>query len=170
MTTEKVIVSEKDLQILLFEKYKPIHKYMFTNLYFWDEWECDWLSFEKSGGTIEIEIKTTLADFKDDFDKKKKHERLKSGENCPNRFYYCCEKDLIPLELIPSYAGLIEYDPVKKRLVVKKRAPFLNNEKYSHCKIFDKMYYNFYIKSNYVNLKAVSKKRKANARSKKIKK
>jgi hypothetical protein len=122
---------------MLFEKgHSPIApNFMTYNMH-----ECDIISVTKDNYTYEYEIKVSLADFKADFRKVKKHEWLASGKGviahqgkrkgqithliC-NYFYYVCPACLISEDLIPSYAGLIwvHYDG---RIDYKKTAPRLH--------------------------------------------
>ena len=79
--------------------------------------ECDVLSVSKSDYIYEYEIKISRADYKKDFTKKK-HENI-INENytimrgsdlvylLPNYFNYVVPKDLISVEEVPDYAGLI---------------------------------------------------------------
>lgn len=61
----------------------------------------------------------------------------------PNYFYYAVPTDLIKVEDVPEYAGLIYVDENKK-LIIKKQAPKLHKEKYSddELKLSEKFYYN----------------------------
>lgn len=45
----------------------------------------------------------------------------------PNKFYYICPTDLIPIKEVPNYAGLIYIDN-KGHTTTIKRAPFLHKE------------------------------------------
>jgi hypothetical protein len=76
-----------------------------------------------------------------------KYEHISSGiciydtPKTPNKFYYCCPKNLIPVELIPEYAGLYYIDE-NMRVTEVKKAPFIHKEKENLDKILlDKFYY-----------------------------
>jgi hypothetical protein len=76
-----------------------------------------------------------------------KYEQISSGiyiktiPKTPNKFYYCCPKNLIPLELIPSYAGLYYIDE-NMRMTEVKKAPFIHKNKEDLTQILlDKFYY-----------------------------
>lgn len=76
-----------------------------------------------------------------------KYEQISSGiyirelPKTPNKFYYVCPKNLIPLELIPSYAGLYYIDE-NMRMTEVKKAPFIHKEKEDLTQILlDKFYY-----------------------------
>lgn len=79
--------------------------------------ECDVISVSKSDYIYEYEIKISRADFKKDFIKEKhthilneKFTYIRKGEQlwrvC-NYFNYVVPKDLISLDEVPEYAGLI---------------------------------------------------------------
>lgn len=86
-------------------------------------WENDVFLITESGYWWEFEIKLTVADFKRD-DKKqqtvypedwsqpktyrRKHEMLAGSEHGPAQFYYVAPVDVIPLSMLPPWAGLIE--------------------------------------------------------------
>jgi len=76
-----------------------------------------------------------------------KYEQISSGIEIkqipftPNKFYYICPKNLIPIELIPPYAGLYYIDD-NMRVTEVKKAPFIHKEKEDLTKILlDKFYY-----------------------------
>jgi len=80
-------------------------------------YECDVLKVSKAGHTYEYEIKVSKADFKKDFEKKRrvhwntnetksKHDVLLDGKRV-NRFYYVVPEDLIKPEQVPNGLGLI---------------------------------------------------------------
>ena len=68
---------------------------------------------------------------------------LVGGHKRPNYFYYAVPTDLINVDDIPEYAGLIYVDEYK-RLTIKKQAPKLHKEKYSDSdlNLGEKFYYN----------------------------
>lgn len=123
--------------------------------------ESDLLAFNKNGYLHEVEVKVTKEDFKRDFlkvthakwDKRlgkdnphrdlyptseNKHELVKGGYG-PNYFWFATPKDLIPVEDIPEYAGLLYL--VKRKnyktgldyyiIEVAKAAPKIQKAKYS---------------------------------------
>ena len=61
----------------------------------------------------------------------------------PNYFYYAVPKDMISVDDVPSYAGLIYVDE-HGQLIVEKKAPCLHKEKYkdSELNLGEKFYYN----------------------------
>lgn len=81
--------------------------------------ECDVISVSKSGFIYEYEIKTSRADFGNDFrNKASKHERMENRhlnilkqewQNVPNYFAFVCPTGIIPADKLPDYAGLYYY-------------------------------------------------------------
>lgn len=133
-------------------------------------WESDSLAITKSKYAYEFEIKISRADFKNDFKHKKmKHQMLEgtyqlfgdeflgdgkmSLTDKPNYFYYVVPENLITIEEVPSYAGLVYVKPRYNRegkiywydANVVKEAPKLHKEKIdeTHLKLMDKFYYNY---------------------------
>ena len=129
-------------------------KYFTENLNVYS-WESDVLKFTNSGYAYEFEIKISRADFKNDFkNKKKKHSLLENKENVnkPNYFYYVVPENLITIEEVPEYAGLIYiYGTVLGNgrhyysFSEIKKAPKLHAEKMDVEKLnlVDKFYYNY---------------------------
>lgn len=85
--------------------------------YYLGSFECDVLKVSKAGHTYEYEIKVSKADFKKDFEKKRrinyltketktKHDILLEGSRV-NRFYYVVPEGLIKPDSVPSGLGLI---------------------------------------------------------------
>jgi len=138
-------VNSRDIEIALYHRnhlcepmiprYKP------------DDWfECDFLAVTKAGYAREFEIKTSHADFVKDFEKKAtrrrhgrwlaraelKHDRLASGDCIPNYYWFVCPPNVIELEELPEYAGLM-YAVVDKHnrvhLNVEKKALRLHKNK-----------------------------------------
>lgn len=85
-------------------------------------WECDLWCVSRAGYATEIEIKLTVADYRRDAAKTSlmrdpnggirrptsKHQLLAAGDQrCPSRFYFAMPADLVPLEEIPAWAGVI---------------------------------------------------------------
>lgn len=89
----------------------------------------DILIITKARLAIDVEVKISCSDFKADF-KKHKHwnfERRLFHHNYTSYFYFACPKDLIRLDEIPDYAGLIYVDGDKVEIV--KKAPRLQSVK-----------------------------------------
>lgn len=68
---------------------------------------------------------------------------LVGGHKRPNYFYYAVPTDLITIEDIPEYAGLVYVDE-RGSLTIKKSAPKLHSEKYTDAQLNlgEKFYYN----------------------------
>lgn len=112
--------------------------------------ETDVIGVNNNEFVYEYEIKRSMSDFYNEFrNKKYKHYKLAGGNidevnmfgyprkiNIPNRYFFVCEKDLIPLEKIPKYAGLVyiekkEWADCRPTYYIEfiKRAPLLHNKK-----------------------------------------
>ena len=127
-------------------------KYFTENLNVFD-WESDVLKFTKSGYVYEFEIKISKADFKNDFKNKKKKHSLFEDKNLenkktPNYFYYVVPKDMINVEDVPEYAGLIYVFPHSigaYRFIEIKKAPLLHKNKFDfdNSNLMDKFFYNY---------------------------
>jgi hypothetical protein len=122
--------------------------------------ECDVISISKSNYIYEYEIKISKADYKKDFIKEKhnhiineKYTKTRKGELVyllPNYFNFVTPKDLISIDEVPDYAGLIymnedgSFEIIKKpKLLHKTTANELFIRKLAHnlsCKlIFNKV-------------------------------
>jgi len=92
--------------------------------------ECDVISISKSDYIYEYEVKISRADFKKDFIKEKhtniineKYTRVSKGELVyllPNYFNFVTPTNLISIDEVPDYAGLIYMDEFGKFEIVKK--------------------------------------------------
>lgn len=134
-------MTEKEIQIILYHYRSGMnHKMIVPNPKFSD-YEADLLSLTTSNYLHEYEIKTTLNDYKADFRKEKKHNRLKTGVLTewtgygekikyvvPNYFWYVVPDQLITD--VPVYAGLISIKYGHYIDVIKK-APRIHKEKLS---------------------------------------
>lgn len=97
-------------------------------------WESDVLGISKKGEITEFEIKLTREDFLRDFEKSKHKQFLNPPKTrrMPSRFYFVCPSEVIRLEEVPDYAGLIWVDsflyPTNGggRAWEKKRAPIIS--------------------------------------------
>lgn len=126
-------------------------KYVMENLYVFG-WESDKLIETRSGLIYEFEIKISKADFKNDFKNKERKHLILEGTNedkKPNYFYYAVPKDMITVEEVPDYAGLIYVIPDDGEykfnyLQLAKMAPKLHSKKYTddELKLGEKFYYN----------------------------
>lgn len=130
-------------------------KYHMENLTVFN-WESDSLFITRSGYIYECEIKISRGDFKQDFKKQKKHLILEGKDNTeqsPNYFYYVVPKDLIKVEEVPEYAGLIYVDVTYNfngkicgyPITFVKTAPIIHKDKVNlnTLNLIDKFYYNY---------------------------
>lgn len=96
--------------------------------------ECDVLTISNSDYVYEFEVKISKADFKKDKEKVIKHRYLndayiskiqkkrktKKVNRIPNYFSYVCPTNLIKLEDVPIYAGLVYVDDNYTFTVIRK--------------------------------------------------
>ena len=150
--------SEESIQRVLNRDYLSNPRYLIHNLYVF-KWESDYLACTRAGYWYEVEIKISLADFKNDFTKKQdKHAILQWGSYWagqhytaarPNYFSYCVPPELVEkvLPLIPKYAGLMCVDLSGGYGVLRviRPAPRLHIQKYTdeQLKLAEKFYYNW---------------------------
>jgi hypothetical protein len=132
-------MDEKSILQILNRQYLSNPKYTINNLYVFS-WESDYIAQTHSKYWYEVEVKISRSDFKNDFKKIDKHERLKSGSFCPNYFSYAVPEGLINIEEIPEYAGLIYVN--KEYLNIIKPAPKIHTRKLI-INLQDKFYYNW---------------------------
>ncbi len=121
----------KHLQVAFYENYP----YQTLNFHRCGYHEADVFMVAKSNLLVtEIEVKISLSNFKADFKKTFKHKRLSEVRTnvygqlnwiLPSWFYYACPYGLIPLDLIPDYAGLI-YVKEDGSIEYQKGAPKLH--------------------------------------------
>lgn len=150
-----MIYSEQFILKRLNQYFLSSPKYVMNNLHVF-RWESDYLAITKSLYSYEIEVKISLSDFKADFKKKEKHlllniqnkNKSKStpiDKDRPNYFWYCCPPDIIPVDMVPWYAGLC-YITEKSYSAYKiiKPAPMLHKSKFdiNYHNLTDKFYYN----------------------------
>ncbi len=142
-----------DISLMLLKYCKKRHVFAIANFYHgWHEF--DMFSLTHSGYTIEFEIKISRADFHKDFKSKVEKHKVyadKSQINAkPNRFFFVCPPDLIRLDEIPEYAGLIYMDVNQvsstKGYMLIKNAPLLHKTKVTpsiYKEIATKCYYRY---------------------------
>ena len=96
--------------------------------------KADLLSVTKARLVHEFEIKCSVADFEREFeDKDTKHDRLDRADNrlmsLPNYFWFATPPDLLPLDAIPDYAGLMLV--TDEGCTVEKDAPRIHTDNLS---------------------------------------
>jgi len=147
---EEIKISESHVQRLLNSKYIGNCKYKVPNIYvFRHDWESDFFVQKNNGYCYEFEIKISRSDFFADSKKKRKHDILRTGiyesngqreHRCrPNKLFYVVPIDLVKVEEIPSYAGLMYVDGY--HLLTIKEAPFIHKDK---LKLEDRLCHKFY--------------------------
>lgn len=99
------LTAKKINEVLIDQRKDSSSIFVIPNFYI-NNHECDLFEITQAGYEIEYETKISLSDFKADFKKSNKHILLENGQRV-SKFYFVCPIDLIPLDLIPSYAGLI---------------------------------------------------------------
>jgi len=125
-------MNEREIQnALYFYRKRRGDKFFAPNFYF--KWETDFLAVTSSFQVYEYEIKISRADFKADLKKNEKHRTYKEGKLValiPNRLYYACPEGLLCEEEIPSYAGLVWFQPSHRsiRPIEVKKAPSLHRQ------------------------------------------
>ena len=132
-------MTEKDIQLKIYYNLTSLTPLpiVIPNVYHFN-WESDMLLLKPSGYLYEYEIKRTLSDFRADKKKYYKHFLMKDNNNQrhsvrrnPRLFYYVCPVDIIPLDQVPEYSGLIYvYENTWMWKIIKK-APILKSEKLS---------------------------------------
>lgn len=137
--------TERTIIEVLNRRFMASPKYVLNNLYVYN-WESDFLAITNSWYAYEIEVKISVSDFKNDFNKSKKHLLLSSGKAkyIPNYFYYAVPDGMISPNDVPAYAGLICIKG--KEMYIQKAAPKINKDKMDlrifGSKLMDKFYYN----------------------------
>jgi len=103
-------LTSNHIQLALYDSlfYQGWKYWLFNTYYF--KWESDCLAFNDKGQTVEIEVKLSHSDFLADLVKSKHHQfrcRFMTEKRVPTKFYYACPWDMIQVEEVPDYAGLI---------------------------------------------------------------
>lgn len=117
------MATEKDIQNSIFKRLydrKKDGQNLFfditSNVKFFD-WESDILFKNQQGSIYEIEIKTSLSDYLNDFEnKKKKHKELsKIRQKAPAYFYFLVPNEIVDKIEVPEYCGLYSYSEFQCR-------------------------------------------------------
>lgn len=154
-----------------------------------DWFECDVWAVNLNEYAWEFEIKVSLSDFRNDAKKhtrkfqgydglrgpaiyaeSRKHDRLAAGDpKGPARFYYVAPKGLIAAELLPSWAGLMEFDPevaVYRSIGKLVEAPLLHRVKFDRenkIKAWRACYHRFWAAKERTLLKKLKLSRESGA-------
>lgn len=150
MSKENNPITERTIQDLLNAKYVGNCKYKVPNIYvFKEDWESDFFVQKQNWYCYEFEIKISRSDFFADFKKTTKHDILKNGRYFstnwhehkyrPNKLYYVVPYNMISLDEVPIYAGLMYV--VDGMIITAKEAPFIHKEK---LRFEDKLCHKFY--------------------------
>lgn len=121
-------MNAKFIQQALQERYYLTHPYQTLNFNRCGYNESDVFMIHKTNMLVtEFEVKISLSDFKADFKKTYKHYKMQNPNTnmhsyCPSFFYYACPEGLIPINLIPVYAGLV-YVCENGHIMTIKNAP-----------------------------------------------
>lgn len=123
-------MTESDIQQALWLHLRVSgHRLVAPNFTPFQWWECDVFSITEKGYVMEHEIKLNRADFRKDRLKGDKHERLASGDILgPSSFYFAAPAGVLPIEIIPDWAGFREIQGGGKVITIRK-APILHREK-----------------------------------------
>jgi hypothetical protein len=106
---------------------------------FYNNYEGDVFSLNKSGYVTEFEVKVSKSDFLSESKKVKKWNLFKGKvtKSIPNYFYYVCAEKLIMKSEVKDYQGLI-YVNDKNELKIIKKAPLIHRYKHDREKIISK--------------------------------
>lgn len=150
MNKESKPITESSIQRLLNSKYAGNCKYKVPNIYvFKHDWESDFFVQKNNLYCYEFEIKISRTDFFNDFKKTIKHDIIKHGRYYsntwhehkyrPNKLYYVVPNNMISIDEVPSYAGLMYV--LNGMIITAKEAPFIHKEK---LRFEDKLCHKFY--------------------------
>ena len=143
---------EFDMLRIIWRHFTKPAKFMFSNIfYFYDGMsvELDYLMIDKQGYCNEYEIKCDKKDFAEEFKAKpEKHKLLAQRHlSCPNRYFFAAPQGVIDKDLVPEYAGFVEFVPNGDgtyRMRTVKAAPLLHREILDEKNLFQKIYYSYF--------------------------
>ncbi len=133
--------------LYFYRTYKEGYPILVSNIYLF-HWESDLIYVSKNGYITEYEIKISKSDFKADKNKTYKHQKLGSCSTFkPKYFWYVCPPNVIDIQNIPDYAGLIycnslryhevTYSSLRDNIKIIKKAPKLKSDKITDQKLID---------------------------------
>ncbi len=99
---------------------------LIPNFYMSTFYEMDLFKITRAGLITEFEIKISRSDYKNDFKKgasnfgDSKHDELKKGLRFCNYFYFVVPENLISINEVPEYCGLIYYNKFQRFDYIKK--------------------------------------------------
>lgn len=141
-------IKYQDIVEAIRRAYIEFHYHLQESYIFSSTWESDYFCRSKSGYFYEFEIKCSRSDFRADF-KKQKHElfnqlwnqkKYVDGLKAPSRFFFVCPENLIRIDEVPPYAGLI-YILEGGILQYQKPAPFIHKQSLDLSKILVEKFY-----------------------------
>lgn len=142
------MISSKEIQSFICKHWLVKHfcPYVCSNIKI-HGWEMDVLAITEAGIVNEFEVKVSRADFFADFKKETKHQffqGMATGDlsylkaTIPNKFYYAVPKNLVSVNEVPDYAGLIYFTKYKLKdfpgkefieFEYAKKAPYIHKNK-----------------------------------------
>jgi hypothetical protein len=173
-----VNLSEAIICTKLNRRYAGNCKYKFANAFiFKGDWESDFFVQKQNGYAYEFEVKISRSDFFADKKKVEKHLILETGKYQrkgsegnwnseikkweyedkitehehdfrPNKFFYVVPENMIKVEEVPKYAGLM-YVPQDdyKGVVTVKEAPFIHKNKLDFESVLCSKFYNYWLEA-----------------------
>lgn len=171
-----VNLSEASICDMLNRKYIGNCRYKLANAFiFKHDWESDFFVQKDNGYSYEFEVKISRSDFFNDKKKIEKHLILETGKYQskgslgnwnketrqweyeekitehehklrPNKFFYVVPENLVRVEEVPKYAGLM-YVPKEgyKDIITVKEAPFIHKDKLSFEDVLCKKFYYYWL-------------------------
>jgi hypothetical protein len=168
--------SEANICDKLSRKYAGNCKYKLPNAFvFKSDWESDFFVQKQNGYAYEFEVKISRSDFFNDKKKVQKHLILEHGKYSktgtlstwdrdtktythqeqvtehthdlrPNKFYYVVPENMVTVQEIPSYAGLM-YVPTDKfkDIITIKEAPFIHKQKLNFENVLCNKFYHYWL-------------------------
>ena len=107
---------------------KNLQEVIVSNFFIW-KWEMDIFRMLKNWYVYEYEIKISKNDFKNDFEKKNKHELMKKWQRECNKFYFIIPEWIIKTEDVPKEYWLILYNIKDKNFKEVQKPKFLHKNK-----------------------------------------
>ena len=142
--TKNITMKKSDYMIYKLMKFIGANDVLMPNFYYKD-YEMDLFRLQRNGYIIEYEIKISRSDYFNDFKKGakdwsawkpgikeiprlNKHKLIEDGK-IANKFFFVVPDNLIKIEEVPRYAGLIYFKSYGHETV--KPAPFLHKNKFN---------------------------------------
>ena len=154
-------LTSKKLQCAFYNKFYGSHEAIIPNVFVEGNIEMDLLCITKSQLVHEIEIKLSVADFKNDFLKEMwqgepykkvlKHESMVEGNHLANKFSFLVPYNIEEKVEVPDYAGLYVYTKTGRIEQRQKPKTLHKNKieletKYSLIRKINYRYWNYFLK------------------------